>query len=152
MFQKEELSETCSHIKWVSDFYRILRTIRRTFFLWKIAFKIQVRLILKVNIKMSSVWFKIPTSLKNGHIFDATGTYLYLATLDSSGGSSAQMRRIWVAEIHKLANTVSLLPRHHKPEQCRAFLCHCSLQCRSTMPVNLNWKWFVLSVTVQYFC
>ena len=43
------------------------------FFLWKIASKIQVRLILEINIKMSSVWFKIPTSLKNGHIFDAAG-------------------------------------------------------------------------------
>ena len=35
-------------------------------------------------------------------------TDLYLATLDSTGGSSAQMRRIWVAGILKLANTVSL--------------------------------------------
>ena len=40
------------------------------FFLRKIAFKIQVRLILEINIKMTSVWFKIPTSLKNGHTFD----------------------------------------------------------------------------------
>jgi hypothetical protein len=43
------------------------------FFLRKIASKIQVRLILKINIKIPSVWFKIPTSLKNGHIFDAAG-------------------------------------------------------------------------------
>jgi hypothetical protein len=35
--------------------YRILRTIRRTFFLKKIASKIQVRLILEINTKMSSV-------------------------------------------------------------------------------------------------
>ena len=41
--------------------------------------------------------------------------YLYLATLDSSGGSNAQMRWIWVAGIHKIANTVSLPLRHHKP-------------------------------------
>ena len=45
---------------------------KRHFFLWKIASKIQVHLILKINIKMSSVWFKIPTSLKNGHMFNAT--------------------------------------------------------------------------------
>ena len=33
------------------------------------------------------------------------------------------MRRIWVAGIHKLANTVSLPPRHHKPRTL------CSLWC-----------------------
>ena len=43
------------------------------FFLRKIASKIQVCLILEINIKMSSVGFKIPASLKNGHIFDAAG-------------------------------------------------------------------------------
>ena len=43
------------------------------FFLRKIASKIQVRLILEINVKMSSVWFKIPTSLKNCHIFDVAG-------------------------------------------------------------------------------
>ena len=41
------------------------------FFLRKIASKIQVCLILEINIKMSCVWFKISTILKNGHIFDA---------------------------------------------------------------------------------
>ena len=41
------------------------------FFLRKIASKIQVSFILEINIKMSSVWFKIPASLKNGHRFDA---------------------------------------------------------------------------------
>jgi hypothetical protein len=30
-------------------------------------------------------------------------TYLYLATLHSTGSSSAPMRRTWVAGIHKLA-------------------------------------------------
>ena len=85
------------------------------FFLWKIASKIQVRLILKINIKMSSVWFKIPTSLKNGHIFDAAGNLSPSGNIGFNWRSSAQMRRIWVAGIHKLANTVSLLPRHHKP-------------------------------------
>ena len=43
------------------------------FFLWKIASKIQVRLILEINIKLSNVWFTISTSLKNGHIFNAVG-------------------------------------------------------------------------------
>ena len=50
-------------------------------------------------------------------------SYLYLATLYSSGGSSAQMRRIWVAGIHKLANTVSLPPRHHKPRTMSSLCC-----------------------------
>ena len=86
-------------------------------FLRKIASKIQVRLILEINIKMSSVWIKIPASLKNGHIIDAAGNL----SLSSNIGfiwrqqCSAQMRRIWVAGIHYLANTVSLPLRHHKP-------------------------------------
>ena len=50
-------------------------------------------------------------------------TYLYLATLDSSGGSSAQMRRILVAGIQKLANTVSLPPRHHKQRTMSSLCC-----------------------------
>ena len=50
---------------------------------------------------------------------------LYLATLDSTGGSSssAPMRRIWVVRIHKLANTVSLPPRHHKPRILSGLWC-----------------------------
>ena len=93
------------------------------FFLWKIASKIQVRLILEINIKMSSVWFKIPTSLKMAISSMTRETYLYLPTMDSTGGSNAQMRRIWVAGIHKLANTVSLLPRHHKPGTTSSLCC-----------------------------
>ena len=50
-------------------------------------------------------------------------TYLHLATLASTGGSSAQMRRIWVAGIHKLANTVSLPPRHPKPWTLSSLCC-----------------------------
>ena len=50
-------------------------------------------------------------------------TYLYLAPLDLTGGSSAQMQRMWVAGIHKLANTVSLLPRHHKPRTLSSLCC-----------------------------
>ena len=50
-------------------------------------------------------------------------TYLYLATLDSTGGSSAQMQLIWVAGIHKLANIVSLPPRHHKPRTLSNLWC-----------------------------
>ena len=44
-------------------------------------------------------------------------------SLDSSGGSNAQMRRIWVAGIHKLANTVSLPPRHRKPRALSSLYC-----------------------------
>ena len=90
------------------------------FFLRKITSKIHVRLILEINIKMSSAWFKIPDSLKMAIYSMLWETYLYLATLDSTGGSSAQMWRIWVAGIHKLANTVSLPPRIHK--QCRVYV------------------------------
>ena len=53
-------------------------------------------------------------------------TYLYLATLYSFGGSSAQMRRIWVAGIHKLVNTVSLPhPAITNPEPPRTMLSLC---------------------------
>ena len=50
-------------------------------------------------------------------------TYLHLATLDSTGISSAQMQRIWVAGIHKLANTVSLPPCHPKPITLSSLSC-----------------------------
>ena len=50
-------------------------------------------------------------------------TYLYLATLDSSDATSAQMRRIWVVGIHKLANTVSLLPCLPKPRTLSSLCC-----------------------------
>ena len=65
---------------------------------------------------------KFPRSLKNGHIFDAAGN-LYLATLNSTGGNSAQTRRIWVAGIHKLANAVSLSPCNHKPRTLSSLWC-----------------------------
>ena len=55
--------------KWVPYFM----DYKTNFFLQKIASKMQVCLILEINIKMSSVWFKIPASLINGHIFDAAG-------------------------------------------------------------------------------
>ena len=50
-------------------------------------------------------------------------TYLYLARLDSTGSNSALMRQIWVAGIHKLANTVSLPPRHQKPRTLSSLWC-----------------------------
>ena len=93
------------------------------FLLRKIASKIQVRLILEINIKMSSVWFKIPASLKNGHIFDAAGNLSLSGNIGFNWRSSAQMRRIWVAGIHKLANTVSLPPRHPKPRTLPSLCC-----------------------------
>ena len=78
---------------------------------------------LEINIKMSSVWFKFPPVLKMAKYSMPRETYLYLATLDSSDSNSAQMRRIWVAGIHKLADTVSVPPRHPKPRTL------CSLWC-----------------------
>ena len=53
----------------------------------------------------------------------AGNLYIYQATLDSTGSSSAQMRRISVVGIHKLANTVSLPPRHHKPRTLSSLCC-----------------------------
>ena len=118
------------------------------FFLRKIAFKIQVRLILEFIIKMSSVWFKIPASLKNGHIFDAMGNLSLFGNIGFICGSSAQMRRY---ELRGFTSSLTLsLSRLAitNPEECRAYVA--SLQ--STVPVNLNWKWFVLLITEQYLC
>ena len=52
--------------------YLILRNARRKFLL-KNASIIQVCLLLEININMSSVRFKIPAILKNGHIFNTGG-------------------------------------------------------------------------------
>ena len=64
------------------------------FFLRKIASKIQAHLKLKINIKCPVFNLKFPPVLKMAIYSMLWETYLYLATLDSSGGSSAQMRRI----------------------------------------------------------
>ena len=66
---------------------------------------------------------KFPPVLKMAIYSLLRETYLYLATLDSTGGSSAQMRRIWVAGIHKLVNTVSLPPCHLKPRTLSSLCC-----------------------------
>ena len=66
---------------------------------------------------------KFPPVLKMAIYSMLRETYLYLATWDSTGGSSAQMWWIWVAGIHKLANTVSLLPHHPKPRTLSNLCC-----------------------------
>ena len=110
-------------LRFVVHFIPYFTGYKTHYFLRKIASKIQVRLILEINIKMSSVWFKIPPVLKMAIYSMPWETYLYLATLDSTGGSIAQMRWIWVAGIHKLANTVSLPPRHPKPRTLSSLCC-----------------------------
>ena len=104
------------------------------FFLRNIASKIQVHIILEINIKCPVFDLKFPPVLKMAIYSMPRETYLYLATLDSIGSSRAPipwskylppwpMQRTWVAGIHKLANTVSLPPCHHKPRTL------CSLWC-----------------------
>ena len=114
------------------------------FFLRKIVSKIQVSLILEINIKMSSVWYKIPTSLKMPYI--------------RCRGKPISIRQYWIqlaaavhwCDEHELQGFTSLLtlslscPAITNPEHCRAYVA--SLQ--SMVPVNLNWKSFVLLVTV----
>ena len=118
------------------------------FFLRKIASKIQVHLIFKINIKMSSVWLKIPASLKNGHNRcrgKPISIWQYWTQL------AAAVHRCDEYELRGFTSLLTLSPSHPantNPEHCRAYVA--SLCC--TVPVNLNWKWFVLSVTVQYFC
>ena len=66
---------------------------------------------------------KFPPVLKMATYSMPQETYLHLATLDSTDGSSAQMRRIWVAGIHQLANTSPSCPAILNPEHCRAYVC-----------------------------
>ena len=100
--------------------YHVLRTMTH-FFLRKIASKIQVRLILKINIKCPVFGLKFPPVLKMAIYSVPWETCLHLATLDSTGSRSAQMRRIWAVGIHKLAKSpsCSAIPN---PEQCRAYV------------------------------
>ena len=84
------------------------------FFHRKIASKIHVRLILEINIKMSIVWFKIPAGLKNGHIFDATGNLSLSGNIGFIWQQQCTDATKMSSGIHKLTNTVSLPPCHHK--------------------------------------
>jgi hypothetical protein len=61
------------------------------FFLQKIASKIQVRLILEINKKCPVFDLKFPPVLKMAIYSMPRETYLYLATMDSTGSSSAPM-------------------------------------------------------------
>ena len=82
------------------------------FFLQKIASKIQVCLILEINIKMSNVWLKIPLSLKNGHI-DAAGN---LSLSGNIGFSSS---------------------RHHKPRTLLNLWCIIALYGASELELKV---------------
>ena len=66
---------------------------------------------------------KFPPVLKMAIYSMSWETYLYLSTLDSTGNSSAPMWRIRVMGIHKLADTVSFLPRYHKPRTLSSLCC-----------------------------
>jgi len=102
-----------------------------------------------VNIEMFSVWFKIPTSLKKWPYIQYHGKpisiwqhWIQLA---------AAVHRCNKHKLWGFTSMLILFPTHPaitNPEYCLAY--DASLQ--STLSVNLNWKWFVLSVTVQYFC
>ena len=106
------------YIPYVTDY-------KMHFFLRKIASKIQVRLILKINIKMSSVWFKILASLKNGHIFDAAGNL----SLSGNIGFNWQQQCIDATNMSCgdsqvcYNNTVSLPSRHPKPRTLSSLWC-----------------------------
>ena len=93
------------------------------FFLQKIDSKIQVHLILEINIKVPVFDLKFPPVLKIAIYSMPWETYLYLATMDSTGSSSVEMQRIWVVGIHKLAYTVSLPPCHRKPRTLSSLCC-----------------------------
>ena len=93
------------------------------FFFEKLPPKFRCVLYSKLKLKCPVFDLKFLPVLKMAIYSMLRETYLYLATLDSTGGSSAHMQRIWVAGIHKLANTVSLPPRHHKPRTMSSLFC-----------------------------
>ena len=73
---------------------------------------------------------KFPPVLKNGHIFlcrrkpiSIWQHWIQLATAVHRCHNLWPVRRIWVSGIHKLANTVSLLPRQYKPRTLLSLCC-----------------------------
>ena len=103
--------------------YRMLRTIRRTFFFEKLPPKFRCILYSKLIQKYPVFDLKFLPVLKMAIYSMPQETYLHLATMNSTGGRSAQMRRIRVAGFQKLANTVSLPPRHPKPRTLSSLCC-----------------------------
>ena len=131
----------CSGIPYFTDY-------KTNVFLRKIASQSQERLIPEINIKCPVYDLKFPPVLKMAIYPMPRQSYLYLATLDSSGSSSAPMRRTWVWGFTSLLTLSPSHPIITNPEHCLTY----DESLQATVPVNLNWKWFVLSVTVQYFC
>ena len=75
---------------------------------------------------------KFPPVLKMAIYTMPRETYLHLATLDSTGGSSAQMRRIWVAGIHKLVSAP-----HPKPRTLSSLCCVIAVYCDSELELKV---------------
>ena len=76
---------------------------------------------------------KLPPVLKMAIYSMLWETYLYLATLASTGNSSA----LWVVGIHKLSNTVSFLPRHHKPRTLSSLWCIIAIYVASELELKV---------------
>jgi hypothetical protein len=100
---KGRRSERWSRLRWLTQIigsivsketyglYHILQTIRHTFFLKKLPPKFRCVLYSKLIQKCPVFDLKFPSVLKMA-IYSMLGeTYLYLATLDSTGSSSAPM-------------------------------------------------------------
>ena len=113
--------------------YHILRTIRCTFFFKKLPPKFRCDLYSKCPL----FDLKSLPVLKMAIYSMPWETYLHLATLNSTGSSSAQMQRIWGAGIHKLANTVSLPPHHPKPRTLSSLCCVISVYSDSELELNV---------------
>ena len=109
----------------------------KTFFFEKLPPKFRHVLILEINIKMSSVWFKIPASLKNGHIFDAMGNLSLSGNIGFNWQQQCTDATKWVAGIYKFANTVSLPPHHHKPRILSSLWCIIAVYCASELELKV---------------
>ena len=128
--------------------YCILQTIRRTFFLKKLPSKFRCVLYSKLILKCPVFDLKFLSDLKMAICSMSRETYLIWQHWIQL---AAAVHRCNEHELRGFTSLLTLSPSRPaitNPEHCRAYVA--SLQ--STVPVNLNWKWFVLSVTVQYFC
>ena len=130
-------TDTCEqpaarHIPYFMDY-------KTHFFLQKIASKIQVHLILENNIEMSSVWFKIPASLKNGDIFTAVGNLSLSGNIGFNWQQQCTDSTNMSSGMHKLANTVSLLTCHHKPRTLPSLRCIIAVYGDSEIELKVIW-------------
>ena len=111
-----------------------------------------MRLLLEINIKMSSVWFKIPASINcRGKTISIWEHWIQLV---AAAVHPCDEYELW--GIHKLGNTVSLLPRHHKPRTLSSLWCAIAvygaseLELKVICVINNSTIFFVMEKNKRY--